>query len=282
MRKLKPTTPGARGTKIVSYRNVLSASRPKKSLTKGKKRSSGHASSGRISVRHKGGGHKRRFREIDFFYNKKDISARIETIEYDPNRSAFIALVCYVDGERRYVLAPASLQVGTSFVVSENAPLKVGNRTVLKRIPVGTFVYNVELQPRGGAKLARSAGNYIEVVAVADGKVHLKMSSGEIRKVPELAWASIGQVSNEEHKLRNLGKAGRSRWLGIRPTVRGSAMNPVDHPHGGGEGRQGISLRRGPKTRQGKQAFGVKTRKVKKYSNTLIVKRRKNAREKRR
>jgi large subunit ribosomal protein L2 len=283
MRKLKPKTPGSRGTKIVSYKKFLTAGvSPSKRLTKGVKRHAGHSGSGRISVRHKGGGHKRRYRMVDFLYDKKDIPARVESVEYDPNRSAFIALVCFFDGERRYVVASLGWKKGDKFIVSENAPIEDGNRTILKRMPVGTFVYNVEVQPRGGAKFARSAGTHAEVAAITDGKAHLKMPSGEIRKVSENAWASIGQISNEEHKLRNLGKAGRSRWLGIRPTVRGSAMNPVDHPHGGGEGRAGISLRRGPKTRQGKQAFGVKTRKSKKYSNVHIVQRRKNAREKRR
>jgi len=282
MKKLKPTTPSRRGTILISYRDVLTSSKPNKRLTKGLKRAVGRNNAGRVSVRHKGGGHKRLIRKVDFLYNKKDIPARIETIEYDPNRSAFIALVCYKDGERRYVLAPKGWNVGGSFIVSKDAPFEVGNRTILKNIPIGTFVYNVEIHPEGGAKFARGAGNYVEVIAVLDKNVHLKMPSGEIRRVPGNAWASVGQVSNEEHKLRNLGKAGRSRWLGIRPTVRGSAMNPVDHPHGGGEGRQGIGLRRGPKTREGKQAFGVKTRGPKKYSNVFILQKRKNARERRR
>jgi len=279
MKKLKPITPGQRGTILVSYRGVITKKEPHKKLTKGRKRHVGRSSSGRISVRHKGGGHKRLWREIDFKYDKKDIPARVETIEYDPNRSAFIALVVYTDGERRYVVAPRSWVVGSTFLVSVDAPLEIGNRTVLQNIPVGTFVYNVEVQPGSGAKFARSAGSAIEVVANADSYTHLKMPSGEIRKVKDNSWASIGTIYNEEHKLRNLGKAGRSRWLGIRPTVRGSAMNPVDHPHGGGEGRSGIGLRRGPKTRQGKQAYGVKTRRKKKYSSSLIIKRRKNARE---
>ncbi len=281
MKKLKPTTPGRRGTSLVSYRNVLTASSPHKKLTKGKKRITGRNSAGRITTRHKGGGHKRRFRDIDFRYDKEDISARVESIEYDPNRSGFIALVLYKDGERRYVLVPKSVKVGDEFIVSETAPLSLGNRLPLKNIPVGTFVYNVEVQPGGGAKLARSAGNHIEVLANDHGYTHLKMPSGEIRKVRDTAWASVGVVSNEEHKLRNLGKAGRSRWLGIRPTVRGSAMNPVDHPHGGGEGRSGIGLRR-PKNIFGKPWLGIKTRKKKKYSNTFIIRRRKSAREKRR
>lgn len=281
MKKLKPTSPGQRGTVLVSYRGVLTKIKPNKKLTKGGKRDVGRNSAGRITTRHKGGGHKRRYRDIDFKYNKKDISAKVETIEYDPNRSGFIALVVYKDGERRYVLSHGSVKKGDEFIVSENAPLKPGNRTILKRIPVGTPVFNVEVTPESGAKFARSAGNKVEVIANADGYTHLKMPSGEIRKVSENAWASIGEVSNEEHKLRNLGKAGRSRWLGIRPTVRGSAMNPVDHPYGGGEGRSGRGIRRA-KSKWGKPTGGVKTRRVKKYSSSLIIRRRKNAREKRR
>jgi len=281
MRKLKPTTPGSRGAILVSYKDILSNVKPLKKLTRGRKRYAGRSGSGRISVRHKGGGHKRRFREIDFMYDKKDVPARIETIEYDPNRSGFIALASYLDGEKRYVLANSSLKTGNEFVVSEHAPIKPGNRTLLKNIPVGTSVYCIEMQPGGGARLARSAGNFAQIVAHADGYAHLKMSSGEIRKITENSWASVGEVSNSEHKLRNLGKAGRSRWLGIRPTVRGSAMNPVDHPYGGGEGRSGRGLRYA-KSLWGKHTGGVKTRRSKKYSNVFIVKRRKNARERRR
>jgi len=282
MKKFRPRTPSLRHTELPSFRGVLTAGKPFKKLVKGGKRDVGRSGSGRISVRHKGGGHKRLFRDVDFMYNKKDIPARVETIEYDPHRNAYIALVCYKDGERRYVIAHSTLKVGDEFIVSEKAPFVPGNRNRLKNIPVGTYVYNVELKAEGGSKIARSAGNHVELVAIADGQAHLKMPSGEVRIVEDSVWASIGHVSNEEHKLRNLGKAGRSRWLGIRPTVRGSAMNPVDHPHGGGEGRQGIGLRRGPKTREGKQAFGVKTRRAKKYSNVFIVTRRKTAREKRR
>ncbi len=281
MKHVKPTTPGRRGMILVPYRELLTGDKPKKSLMFGRKRGVGRNNVGRITVRHKGGGHKKLYREIDFMYNKIDIPARVLSIEYDPNRSGFIALVLYKDGERRYILAPKSLKKDDEFIVSQNAPIKVGNRLLLKNVPVGTFVYNVELQPGGGAKIARSAGNFVEVVANDEGYTHLKMPSGELRKVRETSWASIGGVSNDERKLRNLGKAGRSRWLGIRPTVRGSAMNPVDHPHGGGEGRQGIGLRR-PKNTYGKAWFGIKTRKPKKYSNTFIIARRKTAREKRR
>ena len=281
MKHAKPTTPGRRGMILVPYKELLTGDAPHKGLMFGRARAVGRNNVGRITVRHKGGGHKKRYREIDFMYNKIDVPARVLSIEYDPNRSGFIALVLYKDGERRYILAPKSLKKDDEFIVSPNAPIKIGNRLLLKNVPVGTFVYNVELLPGGGAKIARSAGNYVEVVANDEGYTHLKMPSGEIRKVRGTAWASVGGVSNDERKLRNLGKAGRSRWLGVRPTVRGSAMNPVDHPHGGGEGRQGIGLRR-VKNIYGKAWFGIKTRKPKKYSNTFIIARRKTAREKRR
>lgn len=280
MKSYKPTTPSQRHTTTPSFGDILTVSKPKKSLTKGGKRDMGRNNAGRITVRHKGGGHKRLFREIDFKYNKFDIPAKIETVEYDPNRSGYIALICYADGERRYVLLPKSVKVGDKVINSEKADLKPGNRLPLSKILVGTFVYNVELKNRGGAKIARSAGNYAEVVAKDAGYVNIKMPSSEIRKIPDNAWASIGEVSNQEHKLRNLGKAGRSRWLGIRPTVRGTAMNPVDHPHGGGEGRQGRGLRRA-KSMWGKPTGkGQKTRRAKKYSNKLIVQRRKVGKKK--
>jgi len=258
----------------VSYRKVLSGDRPLKALTSGQKRSVGRNSSGRITTRHKGGGHKRRFREIDFRYDKMDIPARIETVEYDPNRSSFVALACYKDGERRYVLCPSGIKVGDSFVVGENVAVAKGNRLPLRKIPVGTSVYNIELNQHSGAKLVRSAGVHAEVQAVDGGFVNIKLPSGEVRRVQSSAYASIGALSNEEHHLEKLGKAGRSRWKGRRPHVRGTAMNPVDHPHGGGEGVQGIGLRRGPKTPWGKQAMGVKTRGPKKYSNPHILSRR--------
>lgn len=280
MKKYSPTSPSQRNTTTVSYRGVLTSSTPHKSLTKGKKRSVGRNNQGRITTRHKGGGNKRKYRSIDFLYNKHDIPAKIETVEYDPNRSAFISLVCYNDGERRYVVMPKGVKVGDTFLVSEKAPLTPGNRLPLSKIPVGTFVYNIELKKNGGAKLVRSAGAYAQVTAHTDTTTNIKLPSGEIRQIPNACWASVGEVSNSDYKLVNRGKAGRSRWLGIRPTVRGSAMNPVDHPHGGGEGRQGIGLRRGPKTRQGKQAYGVKTRRTKKYSNHAMVARRKSKRQK--
>lgn len=274
MKSYRPTTPSLRHTLTVPYRGVITATEPEKRLTHGGKRAVGRNNRGRITVRHKGGGHKRLFRDVDFRYDKFDIPANVQTIEYDPNRSGFIALLAYADGEKRYVLAPKRLKVGDTVITSPQAPLTPGNRRPLKAIPVGTFVYNVEIHPRGGAKLIRSAGNFAEVIALDQGFAHLKMPSGEVRKVLETSWASLGEVSNEEHKLRNIGKAGRSRWLGIRPTVRGTAMNPVDHPYGGGEGRQGRGTRR-PKTMWGKITGGRKTRTPKKYSNTLVVSRRK-------
>lgn len=278
MKKYNPTTPSRRNMVTLDY-SVLTTSKPHKALTRGRKRHVGRNNQGRITTRHKGAGNKRLYRQIDFLYNKFDIPAKIETVEYDPNRTAFISLVCYADGERRYVVMPKGVKVGDTFVVSEDAPLEKGNRLPLNKIPVGTFVYNIELKLRGGAKLVRSAGSYAQVTAHDGGYTNIKLPSGEVRKVPDTCFASVGEVSNSDHKLIKGGKAGRSRWLGKRPTVRGSAMNPVDHPHGGGEGRQGIGLRRGPKTRQGKQAYGVKTRRSKKYSNNAIVTRRKSKRQ---
>lgn len=257
------------------YRDLLSGDRPTKSLMKGKKVQAGRNAFGRITTRHQGGGHKQRLRAIDFKYDKKDIPAKVETIEYDPFRSAFIALALYADGERRYVVAPKGMKVGDTFTVGENAPIKQGNRMPLGKVPVGTFVYGIELKPAGGAVIARSAGVYAEVVAHDAGYAQVKMPSTEIRKISDLCWASIGAIGNEEYNLVKIGKAGRSRWLGIRPTVRGTAMNPVDHPHGGGEGRQGRGLRRA-KSMWGKPTGkGQKTRTPKKYSNVFIVSRRK-------
>ena len=274
MKKYRPTTPSKRHQTTVTYRKVLTASEPLKALTHGFKRSVGRNNVGRITMRHKGGGHKRLYREIDFKYNKHDIPAKISTIEYDPNRNAFIGLAVFADGEKRYVVVPKSVKVGDSFIVGEKAPLAVGNRLPLKTIPVGTFVYNVEIKPGNGAKLVRSAGTFGQVVANDLGYTNVKMPSTEVRKVSENCYACIGEVSNSEYKLQNFGKAGRSRWLGIRPRVRGTAMNPVDHPHGGGEGRQGRGLRRA-KTMWGKPSGkGQKTRTPKKYSNMWIVSRR--------
>jgi large subunit ribosomal protein L2 len=224
-------------------------------------------------MRHQGSGNKKVYRIVDFLQNKIDVPGRVETIEYDPYRSGFISLVVYKDGERRYVLAPKDLKVGEEIVVSAKAPLKPGNRVKIKNVPVGYFVHNVEIRSGGGGRLARSAGSYAEVLAHEAGLTDLRMSSKEIRKVSSEAWASIGQVSNPDYNLVNIGKAGRSRWLGIRPTVRGSAMNPVDHPYGGGEGAQPRGTKR-PKTIWGKVTGGHKTRHPKKWSSKWIVQRR--------
>jgi large subunit ribosomal protein L2 len=259
----------------ISYGNYLTTSEPHKALTKGYKRSVGRNAQGKVTTRHKGAGHKRLFRDVDFMYDIKDVPAKIATIEYDPNRTGFIALVVYANGAKRYVLVPRSMKVGDTFIVSDKADIKVGNRTSLKNVPVGTFVYNVELKKDGGAKVARSAGNFVEVIAQDAGFTHLKMPSSEVRRVVDTAMASVGEVSNEENRLVKLGKAGRSRWLGIRPTVRGTAMNPVDHPYGGGEGRQGRGTRRAKSVYGKPTGKGQKSRRAKKYSNVFIVSRRK-------
>lgn len=273
MKTYKPTTKSRRQMTGIDYRNILTRAEPEKSLTKGFRRPMGRNSAGRITTRHKGGGSRRLYREIDFKYDKYDIPAVVKYIEYDPNRSGFIALVVYADGEKRYILAHNNIKVGEKIITSEKAEARNGNRLPLGKIPVGSFIYNIEVKPKGGAVLGRSAGSYIEVLAHDQGYALLKMPSGEVRKVSEKAWANIGQVSNEEHKLVVIGKAGRSRWMGVRPTVRGSAMNPCDHPFGGGEGRMGAGMRR-PKNKWGKGIRGVKTRKRKKYSNIFIVQRR--------
>ncbi len=257
------------------YRELLSGDAPHKPLLKKKGRHGGRNAFGRITTRHQGGGHKRRLRDVDFKYDKKNIPAKIETVEYDPFRSAFIGLALYRDGDRRYVIVPKEMKVGDSFIVATDAPLTPGNRLPLGSIPVGTFIYNIELSPGAGAALVRSAGNFADVVAHDAGYTQVKLPSTEIRKVSDLAWASVGTVGNEEYNLVVIGKAGRSRWMGIRPTVRGTAMNPVDHPHGGGEGKQGRGLRRA-KTAWGKPSGkGQKTRTPQKYSNVFIVSRRK-------
>lgn len=273
MKTYNPTSPSRRNLKTINYRDVLTTSTPEKSLTHGQYRAAGRNNQGRITTRHKGGGNKRLFRDMSFLYDKKEIEGKFSTVEYDPNRSGFISLVVFKDGEKRYMLAPKNVKVGDTFIASPTAPLKRGNALPLRFIPVGTFVYNVEIKPGSGAKLVRSAGNYAQVVANDAGYTLLKMPSSEVRKVTENCYATIGEVSNEENKLKNYGKAGRSRWKGIRPTVRGSAMNPVDHPYGGGEGAQGRGTRR-PKTKWGKVTGGRKTRTPKKYSNNFIVTRR--------
>lgn len=274
MKTYKPTSKSRRHMSTLPYKQLLSGDAPHKPLLERKGSQGGRNAFGRITTRHQGGGHKKRFRDIDFAYDKKNIPARIETVEYDPFRSAFIGLALYKDGARRYVIVPKEMKVGSTFVVGENVSLTVGNRLPLGKIPVGTFIYNIELSPGAGASLVRSAGNFAEVVAHDAGYAQVKLPSTEIRKVSDLCSASIGAVGNEEYNLVVIGKAGRSRWMGIRPTVRGSAMNPVDHPHGGGEGRAGRGSRR-QKTMWGKPAGKrQKTRRPKKYSNVFIVSRR--------
>jgi len=275
MKTYKPTTKSRRHMTGINYREFLTTNKPHKALLSGGKRDVGRNNYGRITVRHQGGGHKRLFRDIDFTYNKLDIPAKIASIEYDPNRSGFIGLAVYADGEKRYVLIPKSVKVGDTFMVGEKAPILPANRLPLRVIPVDTFVYNVALRPNGPALIARSAGNSAKIKAQEGDYTFIELPSTEVRKVINTAFASIGSVSNEENHLIVIGKAGRSRWLGIRPTVRGSAQNPPDHPHGGGEGRQGRGLRRA-KTRWGKPSGkGQKTRAPKKYSNVFIVSRRK-------
>lgn len=275
MKKSKPTSAGRRGMTHINYREVLSGHRPHKKLTVGRAGFAGRNGAGRITVRHQGGGVKKSYRLVDFVYDKKDIPARVETIEYDPFRSGFIARIVYKDGERRYILVPKGVKVGDSFIASKDAPIKPGNRLPLSAMPIGTFIYNIELKLGGGARIARSAGIYGELIARDAGFAQIKMPSTEVRKVVETAWASIGTVSNDEHHLVNIGKAGRSRKMGIRPTVRGTAMNPVDHPHGGGEGRQGRGRRRAVSLWGKPTGKGQKTRRAKKYSNSFIVTRRK-------
>jgi len=275
MKKYKPTTASRRNMSGIHYGEFLTRKDPEKSLTSGFRRAVGRNHHGRITTRHKGGGHKRLFREIDFSYNKFDIPCKVLTIEYDPNRTGFIGLVVYKDGEKRYILLSKGAKVGDTYIVSAKAPQTPGNRLPLKNITVGTFVYNVEVKPKGGGKLGRSAGNYIEVIAKDAGQIDLKMPSSEVRKVSENCWATVGEVGNDENRLVNIGKAGRSRWLGIRPTVRGTAQNPVDHPHGGGEGRSGRGRRRAISVYGKPTGKGQKSRRAKKYSNKFIVRRRK-------
>lgn len=251
----------------------LTDQKPEKSLLSKLSRKYGR-SKGKISVRHKGGGHKRRYRLVDFRMDKLDIPGKIVSIEKDPNRSALIALISYKDGEKRYVLASDGMKVGIEIISGENAPIKKGNRTKLKNIPVGTIISNVEIFKGKGGQVVRSAGSGATLMATDEKMAQIKLSSGEIRLADKECYATIGQVSNFEHGSINIGKAGKSRWLGKRPAVRGSAMNPVDHPHGGGEGRQGVGLKH-PKTPWGKPALGKKTRKKFKYSNKFILKRRK-------
>ncbi len=268
----KPTTPGRRGMTVLDY-SELSKVAPEKSLLVSIKKNAGRNSYGRITVRHRGGGNRKKYRIIDFKRERFDCPATVQTLEYDPNRSAFIALVKYEDGEKRYIIAPIGLKVGDVVVSGAAADIKIGNALPLTNIPVGTFIHNVELYPGKGAQLARAAGNMAQLMAKENGMALLRLPSGELRNVPDGCMATIGQVSNPEHENVNIGKAGRKRHMGWRPTVRGSVMNPCDHPHGGGEGKSPIG-RPGPVTPWGKPTLGYKTRAKHKASDKYIVKRR--------
>ncbi len=271
IRKLKPVTAGQRFMTVDDFSDITKVE-PEKSLVEPLRKKSGRGGGGRVSVRHRGGGHKRLYRIIDFKRDKDGVPAKVAAIEYDPNRSARIALLHYADGEKRYIIAPVGLKVGDIVESGENADIRPGNALPLRKIPVGTVVHNIELIPGKGGQVARAAGASCQIMAKEGKYVTIKMPSGEIRLFHEDCKATVGQVGNLEHELINIGKAGRSRWLGIRPTVRGTAMNPFDHPHGGGEGRSGPG--RHPVTPWGKPTLGYKTRK-KKPSDKLILKRRK-------
>ncbi len=268
----KPVTPGLRGMTVIDY-SGLSKVAPEKSLLESLKKHSGRNSYGRITVRHKGGGNRRKYRIIDFKRNKLGMNATVLTLEYDPNRSAFIALVQYEDGEKKYIIAPEKLAVGDVIRNGSDADIKPGNALALKDIPVGTVIHNIELYPGKGAQLVRSAGNQAQLMAKENGYALIRLPSGELRNVSEKCMATIGVVSNSDHANVNYGKAGRVRHMGVRPTVRGSVMNPCDHPHGGGEGKSPVG-RPGPVTPWGKPALGYKTRKTNNRTDKFIVKRR--------
>lgn len=271
IKKSNPTSAGRRFRAVASFEEITTTS-PEKSLLESKKKTGGRNSYGRITVRHIGGGNRQKYRIIDFKRNKDNIPAKVASIEYDPNRSAYIALLNYADGEKRYILAPVGLAVGDTVESGENAEIKVGNALPFTKIPVGSVVHNIEFQPGRGGKIARSAGISAQYMAKEGKYATLRMPSGEMRKVLLTCRATIGQVGNVEHEIVSLGKAGKTRHLGIRPTVRGSAMNPVDHPHGGGEGKSPVG-HPGPVTPWGKPAMGYKTRKKKNKSNKFMVKR---------
>ncbi|WP_237037271.1 50S ribosomal protein L2 [Mediannikoviicoccus vaginalis] len=273
IRKYKPTSAGVRGMSVLSFEEITKNKKPEKSLLVDLKKSGGRNSYGRITVRHRGGGAKRKYRIIDFKRDKDGIPATVASIEYDPNRTANIALLHYADGEKRYILAPQGLKVGYKIESGEDADIMIGNALKLKDIPVGTTIHNIELKPGKGGQLARTAGAEAQLMGKEGKFATLRLPSGEFRLVHLECRATIGQVGNTTHELINVGKAGRSRHLGKRPHVRGSAMNPVDHPHGGGEGRAPVG-RPAPSTPWGKKAIGVKTRKKSKKSNKYIVRRR--------
>ena len=272
IKKYKPTTPGLRGMTVSTFEEIT-ADKPEKSLTVTLKKHSGRNARGKITVRHRGGGTSPKYRLIDFKRNKDNIPATVKTIEYDPNRSANIALLYYADGEKRYIIAPDGLGVGDVIVSGADSDIKVGNALPIANIPVGTIIHNIELKPGKGAQLVRAAGNGAQLMAKEGDYAQVRLPSGEVRMVRSNCRATIGEVGNEEHGNIHIGKAGRKRHMGIRPTVRGSVMNPNDHPHGGGEGRPPIG-RKSPVTPWGKPALGYKTRKKKKSSDKYIVRRR--------
>ena len=274
LKTYKAITPGLRGRATLNHKEVVTKTKPEKSLVEGLVKEGGRNNTGKITVRHRGGGNKRLYRIIDFKRDKHDVPAKVSAIEYDPNRSAYIVLLTYADGEKRYMIAPLGLKVGDTVVCGESVDIKVGNALPLRNIPIGTFVHNIELYPGKGGKIARSAGASAQLIAKESDYAQLRMPSGEIRKVRLDCFATIGQVGNLDHENINLGKAGHKRHLGIRPTVRGSAMNPVDHPHGGGEGKAPIG-HPSPLTPWGKPTLGYKTRKKKNPSDKYIIKRRK-------
>ena len=272
VRKYKPTSNGRRNMSVLTFEEITTDT-PEKSLLAPKSKKGGRNNTGRITVRHHGGGNKQKYRIIDFKRNKDGIPATVKTIEYDPNRSANIALVCYADGEKRYILAPKGLKVGDVLLSGESADIKVGNAKCINQIPVGSLIHNIELHPGKGGQIARSAGVSAQILGRVDKYVLVRLGSGEVRKILAACKATIGEVGNESHELVRIGKAGKSRHLGVRPTVRGSVMNPNDHPHGGGEGKCPIG-RPSPVTPWGKPALGLKTRNNKKASTKLIVRRR--------
>jgi large subunit ribosomal protein L2 len=271
---LNPCTPGTRKRSVSDF-NEITKSKPEKSLSFSIHRAKGRNSRGVITCRHRGGGHKKLYRDIDFRRDKVGIAAKVISIEYDPNRNARIALLHYEDGEKRYIIHPRNLNLGETIISDLNAPILIGNSLPLRNIPLGAEIHNVEFQPGSGAQLARSAGALVEILAKEGNFVTIRLPSKEIRLISKNCWATIGQVGNVEAYNITLGKAGRMRWLGVRPTVRGSVMNPVDHPHGGGEGKAPIGRTR-PVTPWGKPALGKITRKPKKYSNIFIIRKRKN------
>ena len=269
----RPTTPARRQMTVSGFDGIDKHARPEKSLTEVQKKNSGRNSYGRITVRHQGGGNRQKYRVIDFTRNKPDMPAKVLRLEYDPNRSAYIALLEYEDGERRYILAPVGLKVGDTVVSGAASDIKVGNALPLENIPVGTVIHNIELYPGKGAQLVRGAGVSAQLMAKENGMATVRLPSGESRKVRLGCMATVGQVGNVDHANISIGKAGRKRHMGVRPTVRGSVMNPVDHPHGGGEGKSPVG-RPGPVTPWGKPALGYKTRKTKNATDKYIVKRR--------